>query len=91
MADRELQEQRLERILALGRTRFILVRGVLGWGATTAVVWSLLMGLFMEGWSLWGTLPTALVLFPIGGYFWGAFMWRFFFKQHAEARGQQPT
>lgn len=32
MANAELQQQRLDRILAQGRTRFILVRGVLGWG-----------------------------------------------------------
>lgn len=90
MTEQELQAQRLERTIAQGRTRFILVRGVLGWGVTTAVLWSVLMAT-SEGWSPWSTLPTALALFPIGGYFWGAFMWRSFVKKHAESRGQQPT
>ncbi|MHC4375837.1 MAG: hypothetical protein ACYS26_04465 [Planctomycetota bacterium] len=72
MTEQELQAQRLERTIAKGRTRFILVRGVLGWGVTTAVLWSVLMAI-SEGWSPWSTLPTALALFPIGGYFWGAF------------------
>lgn len=83
MANQELRTQRLERHLAQGRTRFILTRGVLGWGLTTGVLWSILMTFAMEGWSLWATLPLALIVFPIGGYFWGAFMWRFYSKQNA--------
>lgn len=59
-----------------GKTRFILLNGALGWGLTTAVLYSLLMRLVM-GSNLKTMLPIALVLFPIGGLLWGWCVWSF--------------
>lgn len=91
MVDRDLRAQRLERTLAQGRTRFILLRGVLGWGLTTGVAWSVLTSLTLEDSNLGVALPLALIMFPLGGYFWGAFMWRFLTKQNAKRQEQQPN
>lgn len=68
-----------------GFRRFVLIYGVLGWGLSTGVIWALTMSLL--GWSdLRVVLPTAMVLFPIVGWAWGAFMWWFMellFQRHA--------
>ncbi len=57
------------------RRRFILRRGVFGWGLITAILWSVAMAWWGPG-PLWIYLAVALVLFSIGGWFWGAVMWR---------------
>ena len=54
---------------------FIIKRGVLGWGITTAILFSLLMSFVKQDATFLGTLATAIILFPIGGYFWGLWMW----------------
>ena len=59
-----------------GKARFILLHGMLGWGLTTAVLYSLLMWLVMDA-SLKVLLPIALILFPIGGLLWGWCVWSF--------------
>ena len=59
-----------------GRKRFIWVTGVLTWGLATGVCWSILMA-GIQGWDKLSTLlPVALVVFPICGYFFGAFVWK---------------
>ncbi len=65
----------------MGRTRFILARGVLAWGLTTAVLYTLLMTLFDDAAPL-PTLLLSLVLFPLGGIGWGALMWRVFHRRY---------
>ena len=69
------QLEKLERVLQKGRSHFIWYRGVLGWGVFVAIFWCCWMSYF-QGWKFFTTLPLALILFPIGGYFWGASMWR---------------
>lgn len=72
------QDEARQRLLTIGRSRFIWTRGVLGWGVTTAVLFAAVMawsremnlGMFLV------TLGIALVLFPAGGFVWGALMWR---------------
>ncbi|MEM6798040.1 MAG: hypothetical protein AAF589_00870 [Planctomycetota bacterium] len=67
---------RWEKTRARGRNRFIRVYGVLGWGVSTAVFWSIFMT-FVQGWErLLQVLPFALVAFPIGGYFFGSWAWK---------------
>lgn len=72
-----------------GMVRFVLVRGVLGWGLTTALIYSLLM------WGIAGAnprvlLPLSLLLFPLGGLLWGAAMWWLLerkYRRHLQAGG----
>ena len=50
--------------------------GVLYWGISVAVIWSLAMGV-LEGWNQFPFLLIgALIIFPIGGYFWAGWTWR---------------
>jgi hypothetical protein len=58
----------------MGKVRFVLVRGVLGWGLSSAIVWSGLMsagggGTFAE------YLKRVILTFPIAGVIWGILMW----------------
>ena len=77
----EKQIAQWHRVYKQGRSRFIWVRGVLGWGVPTAIVWSAIMA-WSEGWTKFlQLLPIALITFPIGGYFWGAWMWKWLLKK----------
>jgi hypothetical protein len=80
----ETKPSRQNRILAKGRTHFILWRGVIGWGITTALGFSLIMGWGQPLESALPILLISLVIFPIVGFFWGSLMWRWI-----EKRGKQ--
>jgi hypothetical protein len=55
--------------------RFIVVRGVLGWGVPTALIFLLLQYLLHRGADLQHGLYT-VVAFASGGIPFGAFLWR---------------
>ena len=58
-----------------GRTRFVLTRGVLGWGVPMALV-MLLKDYFFDGEALTPVgLLISLVVFLSGGYFFGLALW----------------
>ena len=60
----------------MGRSRFIWRVGVLYWGIITGTVWSIVMGA-MQGWDQFPILLClALIGFPIGGYFFGVWVWK---------------
>jgi len=69
------QLERLRKIRSRGRGHFILWYGVLVWGVSTAVLSSLLMGWLKTDRTFFDYAPTAFVIFPIAGVFWGASMW----------------
>jgi len=77
---RESQKvERLRKIVAGGPWRFILLRGVIGWGLLTAVLFAFVMPLVDESsQTFFDRLPLALVIFPSGGVLWGAMMWYYF-------------
>jgi hypothetical protein len=62
-------------VRGLSRSQFVRRYGVLGWGVSTAVIWAVLMVAIESSASLLVLLPIALVLFPIGGYFFGQALW----------------
>ena len=77
---------RWARIRRKGPLRFILLRGVLGWGLVAALVYSLVMWA-VAGANLRVLLPLSMVIFPIGGVLWGAVMWWFLERRYQrEAR-----
>ena len=57
-----------------GKTRYILIHGVLGWGLLTASLFSI-WTFFTKGNITTAEIVVAFVLFPISGLFWGASMW----------------
>ena len=81
--------ERRAKTIALGRRRYILFHGVLGWGLLTALLFT--------GWSFYSeesisTVDVVIpfIVFPFGGIFWGAFMWSFLKKQHDATFAKSP-
>ena len=68
----------------LTRSQYVLRYGVLGWGVPTAVLFSIIQ-YYMDGGSLLVHLVPALILFLIGGIFFGRFMYRSLERKHAKA------
>jgi uncharacterized membrane protein len=77
MSKADRRTERRARMIKRGRRSFTLRYGVLGWGVSTAILFSLYQG-YSQGWDrLVYWLIVSLVIFPIGGWFWGVAMWRF--------------
>jgi len=57
-----------------GRTHFVWFRGVLGWGLPMFVIMTA-FNLRRAPSSLTLTLIVNAIIWPIGGYIWGAWMW----------------
>jgi hypothetical protein len=69
----------------LGRKRFVLFYGVLGWGIPTAILFALIQS-YLDGWDQFPYhLTQALLIFPLGGVVWGRVMWKFLERRHAKA------
>lgn len=91
--DEPIRECDVRNGILANRRRFILLFGVLGWGVPSAILFSMLLGLrkgFPPGWYLTSGflrgLALGLILFGIGGVFFGATMWERFakrFRAHA--------
>ena len=85
------QSERRRKIQVNGRTRFIVYRGILGWGGTTFILTTLWGWHAKFGWHFPAAKPDVfvdisfgLLGYAIGGYIWGAFQWRRMFGPPAE-------
>ena len=58
-----------------GRGHFILVTGLLVWGISTAIGWSVIMQIIDPQEPIWLRPLVALVAFPIGGIVWAYIVW----------------
>jgi hypothetical protein len=68
----------------LGRKRFVLYFGVLGWGLPTAILFTLLQT-YELGWDgFLVRLIVAAVFFPIGGVAVGHCMWKWLERKRAK-------
>lgn len=82
-AERAAQIERWERLRAMGRTDFILRRGVLGWGVPAAIITVLYKVVQEQGFvlsphltdSVRTAIVVALLLFPVGGGLLGRWLW----------------
>lgn len=63
-------------MLARGKRAFVIRYGVIGWGIPTALLWTLFMAWWNDDASPWLLLGIALVLFPLGGIWFGRWMWK---------------
>lgn len=64
-----------EKIRSTGKRNFVIQYGVIRWGIPAAILWSFLMH-FWRPEEPWYIRPlVALVIFPIGGIFWGILVW----------------
>jgi hypothetical protein len=81
-----------EKIRTKGKWHYILTYGVLLWGVSTAILFSLLTTFVMgEQASFLITLPLSIVLFPLGGIAWGYFMWIFSEKAYKKSKISEQT
>ncbi|CAD2223891.1 conserved hypothetical protein [Pseudoalteromonas sp. 3J6] len=56
------------------KLRFILLRGPLGWGIPTAILFQLIMHLTGEQ-DFFDGIISSLIIFPLVGILFGYFMW----------------
>lgn len=63
-----------QEVIDRGMLRFIVYRGVLGWGITTAVIVQLIMSLTSDK-SFFDGLIISLTIFPLGGILYGYVTW----------------
>lgn len=63
-----------QEIIDRGIVRFILLRGLLAWGVTTAFIVQLIMSLTSENGFFEG-LTTSLISFPLMGVLYGYVTW----------------
>jgi hypothetical protein len=64
-----------QQIIDQGIIRFVLLKGVIGWGIPTAMVYQLIRFMiedkpFLEG------LISSLIIFAFMGFFWGLTLWK---------------
>lgn len=72
------EKQRLKwvKFRKLGKKKYIIKIGVLYWGVFTGLFWSIFMHIFQPS-EQWYIRPIiALILFPIGGIFFGIWTWK---------------
>jgi hypothetical protein len=81
--------KKINKIIAMGRTKFILLYGMLFWGVSTAVIVSLIEYFTGQAFSLL-KLAIKLITFPIVGIGWGYAMWVYFQKQHEQNKTAEP-
>jgi hypothetical protein len=72
----KFKEEKAGKLVKLGRSKFVLIYGVLLWGIPTAILFALARA-YSDGWD---TLPLqlaiALILFPLGGILYGRILWK---------------
>lgn len=76
------QIRRWAKTRQMGRTRFVWLIGVLGWGLISGLCFPLVIAVVgsaypvVPGWERYPVnLAMSLLLFPIGGYFFGVCTW----------------
>ena len=80
---------RLASIVGLGKWRYILLYGVLGWGLSTAALVTFISYFLKEKMSTAGMVRPFFIL-PLAGIFWGMFMWSFLKKKHDDKLTHAP-
>ncbi|MEO7924455.1 MAG: hypothetical protein ABIR30_12315 [Chitinophagaceae bacterium] len=86
------QPSRFEKSVAQPKWKYILFKGVLGWGLPLALLLSLVKVLFGDitfNEMLRKELWINLVFFPAGGILFGLFMWRFTKRQASKLKEKQ--
>lgn len=81
----DLKVAKLEKIIKKGRMNYILFHGVLAWGVVTAILFLLIQHFTGVPQTL-ESIALSLVLFPIGGIFWGSLMWVLIKNQYNKVR-----
>ena len=80
---------RWEIVRRRGKRRFIFRRGVLGWGVSTWILFTILRNTFGVHFDLNSEVMLSafisLLMFLVGGYFWGLAMWWFMERMYGDS------
>ena len=87
MKNKEIK--RWEKTREKGRQHFIWRRGVIFWGLSSGVIWAIVMPLIHRDSGFLDYFFPAIVIFPIVGYAWGYFMWKYIEKKYQQAKSQE--
>lgn len=74
----------------VGRTRWVLTNGVMGWGTTMFLAMTAI-NLFRDT----GDIPLrtqliiGMIVWPLAGFFWGQFMWTHFERSYQRHVGRR--
>jgi hypothetical protein len=72
----QFKEEKAAKLVKLGRSKFVLLYGVLLWGIPTGILFALVRG-YSDGWGTFlPQLILSLILFPLGGILYGRLMWK---------------
>lgn len=89
---KEKDKKYWEKIRGKGKKHFILYRGMIGWGITTGILFSIINTIMIEGikgvtiGDIIGKLIISIIAFPIGGYFWGLWVWNIQEKKYKKSQ-----
>jgi hypothetical protein len=72
-----------------GLLRFVLLSGVLGWGVSVAIVYSLVMWAVFPHLQPGPLLARSLIIFPAAGVLWGLAVW--FWTERQYVRFKKST
>lgn len=83
------EREKIKKIYAGGKTRYIIRHGMINWGISTGVIFRVLSIISKQGLNIkaiFAGLPTlntfmALITFSIFGAIWGAFFWKWIEKE----------
>jgi hypothetical protein len=81
------QIERRNRTRAKGRKHFILYRGILGYGGFMFIFMTVFQLLSEFGWHfphgvpLYFNILIGLIIWPVAGYFWAAWIWKTSFEK----------
>jgi hypothetical protein len=81
-------DERIKRIFASGKTRFVLISGVLRWGLMTAALVSVFQIIKYKKLD-WADVVIPFVVLPIMGSFWGLWMWHVVIEKKAKKLARQ--
>ncbi|MFD1772471.1 hypothetical protein [Paenibacillus rhizophilus] len=79
---RASQKSKWERTRSKGKKHFLIYNGVIGWGIPTAIIFTFLTEFLENNYSstfdtsFIMTLLKTLIIFPVCGYFWGLWVWK---------------
>ncbi len=84
-----MEKDKIKRIYAAGKTRYILRHGMLNWGLSTGIIFRILSIISQRGFNISeivAGIPTlstliAMLVFSVFGGVWGAFFWRWIEKE----------
>ncbi|WP_410511501.1 hypothetical protein PaeBR_15610 [Paenibacillus sp. BR2-3] len=78
---KEAQRNKWEKTRTKGKKRFLIINGIVGWGISTALLFTLISSFFDHQYTIIFDkdfimdLVTSLIIFPVGGLFWGLWVW----------------